>query len=268
MIPSKLPIVVDMRRALERAAPVALDVRGLSANELALVQEHWRIHMVAEFASSRVFAALVPQLMRAELDYEHVRAATDMARQEVEHGLLSAQVYVGLGGSPRAILPDLVEVPLHEEVSHLEAVLRNVISISCAGETLAVAVIGAERERAQHEGLRDVLTQILGDEVHHARFGWKLLAEVAPGLDTEARRRTSAYLVAVFERDLRALAPSAKMPAATDAALALGAPDGASQWATFWQTMTAVTVPGLDGAGLCASWAWERAVRNVTAKAA
>jgi hypothetical protein len=30
----------------------------------------------------------------------------------------------------------------------------------------------------------------------------------------------------------------------------------------------ALTVPGLDSAGLCASWAWERAVRNVTAQAA
>lgn len=268
MIPTKLPLVVDMRRALERAAPMSLDVRSLAPEELAVVQEHWRIHMVAEFASSRVFSALVPQLMRAELDYEYVRQATDMARQEVEHGLLSAQVYVALGGNPRAVMPDLADVPAHEVVSHLEAVLRNVISISCAGETLAVAVIGAERERAQSEPLRHVLSQILRDEVYHARFGWKLLAEVAPGLDTDARRRTSAYLVAVFERDLRALAPSAGLPLATDAALALGAPDGASQWAMFWQTMTEVTVPGLDNAGLCASWAWERAVRNVTAQAA
>jgi hypothetical protein len=249
---------VDLREAV-RKAPLVLDGLELSASDRANALEHWRIHMAAEFASARVFAGLVPQLMAAALPYEDVREATDMARQEVDHGLLSARVYAALGGVPVSALPPLAPVPPHPHVAPIEAVLRNVISISCCGETLAVAVIGSERERAALEPLREILTRILADEVGHARFGWRLLDTVSSALDDDARRRLSAYLVSIFERDLRVMKQASEAPPASMAALAVGAADGPLAWSTFLDTMQSATLPGLERHGLRARWAFARA---------
>lgn len=250
---------VDLREAVRRH-PLALPgAEALSDGERENAREHWRIHMAAEFSSARVFSGLVPQMMAAGLPYEEVREVTDMARQEVDHGLQSARVFAALGGAAISALPPLDPVPAHEGSPPLEVVLRNVISISCCGETLAVAVIGAERERATIEPLREILTGILADEVGHARFGWRLLRDVAPSIDAEMRRRLSAYLVAVFERDLRVMQRYADGPEASFAALAVGASDGPLAWATFLETMSEVTIPGLERSGLKARWAFEKA---------
>ena len=258
--------VLDVRRAVAKARPLAIDVGDVDETDLAAAREHWRIHMAAEFASSRVFAGLVPQLMAAGLDYEHVRDVVEMSRQEVEHGLASARVYAALGGDPCTELPALDPVPTHSDArSPLEAVLRNVLSVSCCGETLAVSVIGAERERAASDALRGVLTDILADEVGHARFGWRLLRDVESALDSELRVRLAVYLVGVFERDMRAMRGAITAPPASDGALGLGAPDGPVMWSTFWQTMTTVTLPALERHGIRAAWAWHEAVTRVAA---
>ncbi len=250
---------VDLREAV-RKHPLALPgVEALSTEERANAREHWRVHMAAELASARVFSGLVPQMMAAGLPFEDVRDVTDMARQEIEHGLASARVVAALGGEPISALPPLDPVPNHERFSPLEAVIRNVISISCCGETLAVAVIGAERDRAEIAPLREVLTNILADEVGHARFGWRLLRDVEPAMDSAMKRNIAAYLVAVFERDLRVMKRYSDAPEASFAALAVGASDGPLAWSTFFETMTTVTIPGLERSGIAARWAFEKA---------
>jgi hypothetical protein len=259
--------VLDLREAV-RKSPLALPgVEVLTEQERALAREHWRVHMAAEFASARVFAGLVPQMMAAGLAFDEVREVTDMARQEVDHGLLSGRVYAALGGVPCSAVPPLDPVPQHEGCSPLEVVLRNVISVSCCGETLAVAVIGAERERATIEPLREILTRILSDEVGHARFGWRILRDVGGALDSSMRRRLSAYLVSVFERDLSVMKNALDAPEASWAALSVGAPDGALAWSTFLETMTSVTVPGLERCGLKAAWALGKALERVDGRA-
>jgi hypothetical protein len=259
---------VDLRDAVRRAPLSLAGVERLDAAVLESAREHWRVHMAAEFASARVFAGLVPQLMAAGADFADVRAATEMAQEEVEHGLMSARVYAALGGDPRSLLPPLEPVPDHADArSPLEVVLRNVIAISCCGETLAVSVLGGERERATLEPLRAVLTRILSDEVGHSRFGWRLLGEVAGALDLETKRRLTAYLVVLFERDLRVMIRAREHPRADWAALELGAADGELSWATYRETMLEITVPGLDRVGLQASWAFAKAEQRVLARA-
>jgi hypothetical protein len=254
MLPS-----IDLRAAVAKK-PLRLEgLETLSQSELDAAAAHWQVHMAAEFASARVFAGLVPQLMAASLPFEDVRDVVEMARQEIEHGVQSARVYAALGGDPVSALPPLEPMPEHHGLDPLEVVLRNVIAISCCGETLAVAVIGGERERSVHQPLREILTRILSDEVGHARFGWKLLERVASSLDHEAKRRLSAYLVAVFERDLGEMRGCAEGPAASFAALAVGANDGPLAWSTFVDCVENVTIPGLERHGLHARWAFDKA---------
>lgn len=254
---------IDLRQAVRKAPLELPGIEALTPAEIAMAKEHWRVHMAAELASSRVFAGLVPQMMAVGAEYEDIREVVDMAAQEVDHGLLSARVYAALGGDPCSPLPPLEPVPDHEGCAPLEIVLRNVISVSCCGETLAVAVIGAERERVTIEPLREILTRILSDEVGHARFGWRLLRDLAPALDGEMKRRLSAYLVAIFERDMRVMKDALSAPAASWAALSVGAHDGELAWTTFIDTMTSVTVPGLERHGLKAAWALGKARERV-----
>lgn len=250
---------VDLREAVRRQPLDLPSARTLLTAELLAARDHWRIHMAAEFASSRVFAGLVAQLMAAGLPFEYVRDATEMAREEVEHGLQSARVFAALGGEPVSALPALTPVPQHDDVGPLEAVLRNVISVSCCGETLAVSVIGGERDRTTEPPLRAILTRILSDEIGHARFGWRLLGEVASAMDADMRRRLSAYLVVIFERDVKILHDCLETPSATAPSLALGAADGPLAWSTFIDTMRDATLPSLQRHGLQAHWAFERA---------
>ncbi|MEZ4468789.1 MAG: hypothetical protein R3F43_31265 [bacterium] len=66
---------------------------------------------------------------------------------------------------------------------------RNLLSVCCLSETVAVALIGAERLEMPEGPLRDILTRILADEVGHARLGWRWLADHQQRLDAERRER-------------------------------------------------------------------------------
>ncbi|MEN9577245.1 MAG: hypothetical protein RJA70_254 [Pseudomonadota bacterium] len=62
-------------------------------------------------------------------------------------------------------------------------------------ETVAVALIGAERlEMPPNNELYDLLTRIYADEVGHARFGWRVLEELAPNLTSAEREAIERYL--------------------------------------------------------------------------
>jgi hypothetical protein len=102
--------------------------------------------------------------MRANLPAREVHRVASMVQQELEHARLCARALVALGGDPVVELPRLDVVPRHEDAaSPLEAVLRNVISIGCCSETVAVALVATEREQAGDGALRAVLEQILRD---------------------------------------------------------------------------------------------------------
>ena len=72
---------------------------------------------------------------------------------------------------------------------------RDCSESSRLSETVAVALISAERLHTVHPILEETLKTILADEVQHARFGWTLLDEVSADLTTEMRRRLGDYPV-------------------------------------------------------------------------
>jgi hypothetical protein len=258
--------LLDLRREAQKDP---LEIPGLEAipeEERAAALGNWRDRMVSEHASARVFAALVPKLMAAGVARRHVAAVSAMIGQELDHAVLCARVVAALGGEASAPMPSpLPPVPAHEDAGPMEGLLRDVISVSCCSETVAVALVATEREQAGSPALENVLARILADEVKHARFGWKLLSEVGPDLDDRTRRRLSAYLVAAFEHQIAFHAPFLRMGVASDRAVSIGAPDGESNWRVFLDTMTQVTIPGLERAGLGAERAWERALAGALA---
>jgi hypothetical protein len=256
---------LDLRREVKRDPITLPGLDFITEVERTSAIATWRDRMVSEHASARVFAALVQQLMRAGVARRHITAVSAMIGQELEHGLLCAKVVAALGGEAEASLPPLDEVPSHDDVSPVEAALRNVLSVSCCSETVAVALVATEREQAGPAALRAVLDRILADEVKHARFGWKLLEELAPALDPAARERLGAYLVAVFEHQIDYHAPFLKMPSASQSAVSVGVPDGPTSFQVFVDTITTVTIPGLERHGLPARRAFEAALAGAYA---
>lgn len=241
----------------------------LGSDELADLDERarlsaiatWRGRMLNEHASARVFTALTGQLRRAGL-VAQARAAATMTTDELRHAELCAAVVEALGGAARAEIPSLPPVPEHADADPLEAVLRNVLSISCLAETVAVALIDAERRSAGPPALARLLAQIVADEVGHARAGWRLLEQLAPRLRPGLRARLGDYLVLAFahlvEHELAHL-PARAAP--SRAAEAVGVCDGHGARRLLFATIETVIVPGLQAHGLDAVGAWRGAQR-------
>jgi len=240
--------MLDLRREA-RALAIVLPELSLSDEARAAAVDEWLGRMVNEHVSARVFAALIPQLMRAGVDASEQAVVADMVGQELRHGRLCAAVVDALGGDARAPLPELVDVPTHDDATPLEAVLRNVLSISCLNETVAVALLETGRELAGPPPIRRILTEILRDEVNHAKLGWRLVERLLPRVDAATRARLDAYLVPAFRQLLeRHYVPDHL--ARPISAPEVGVDDTRASCALFLDVVTTVIVPGLEAHGL------------------
>ncbi len=242
------------RRADLRLPAGALD--DLDAMSRASAILTWRGRMLNEHVSARVFTSLARQLERAGVIGERPARVAAMVDEELRHADRCAAVVEALGGDPVVELPALPPVPEHEDADPLEAV----ISVSCLSETVAVALIDAERRAAGPPPLAALLAEILADEVGHARFGWRLLEDLAPSLSPGLRERLGDYLViALDDLATHELAHLPARPSPSPAAEAIGVCDGLAARRLFFATVEEVIVPGLHAAGLPALSAWRAA---------
>lgn len=246
---------LDLRSKARLAAPTLPALPGLYESARAT----WLERMVNEHESSSVFEALSAQLRAAGFGEAPAEACLEFAREEREHGVLCGAVVEALGGEALAPSRAHPDYPRHPEVDAREAALRNVLSVCCLSETVAVALIGAERIEMSEGPLRELLTRILADEVGHARFGWTLLREVAPTLSEASRARLGDYLSLAFahleSHELAHLPLDANPPAE---AAALGLCNGRDARALFFDTVSEVIVPALEAMSLPAAQAWAR----------
>jgi hypothetical protein len=213
--------------------------------------------MVNEYQSAEVFGALAAQATRIGLTASVSEQLREFEAEERRHGVLCGGVVEALGGRALAHVSRPRELPAHPDVPAIVGFLRNVLSVSCLSETVAVALIGAERLEMPEGSLRDLLSQIWADEVGHARFGWRVLQELLPDLAAEHRGRLSLYLRAAFRHlELHELAhlPLTSQPPAC--AVALGLCSGADARVLFYRTVEEAILPPLEALGLAASDAW------------
>lgn len=252
-------VVLDFTRVICTESVELSSVPDLDPRARALAIETWRGRMVNEHISAQVFAGLVPQAMRAGMPPETQAELASMISDELRHARQCAAVVSTLGGAPIADAPELRVLPEHPETTRRVAFLRNLLSVSCLSETMAVSLLEAERRDLEEEGsaAAHVLKRILADEVTHARFGWRSLESWVPGLDEEERGLLSAYLPTALQylvaHELDHLAPA---PPPTRAAAHAGVCDGANARLLVFETIEDVIVPGLEGLGLEARAAW------------
>ncbi|MES2638667.1 MAG: ferritin-like domain-containing protein [Myxococcota bacterium] len=252
--------LLDMRRAGAARRPDLSALPALTEAERQTAIRTWRGRMVNEHLSAQVWASLVPQLMRAAVPPELLTSLPAAAADELRHAEQCAGVVIALGGEAVAPLPEIAPLPEHADVGPLEAALRNVISVGCMSETIAVSIIRAEQAELEGGPLGDLLGTILADEIKHARFGWTVLGMLAPRLDDAARARLSAYLVDAFVHQVTYEVPKLPVVAGRRSELAeAGVCDGGFARELFVDTIETIIVPGLENAGLAAAVAWQRA---------
>ena len=248
------PRVLDLVEEARRLRPALCEIDP--ALRVA-AQRTWLRRMVNEHGSAPVFEGLARQLRRAGAGADRIEACVRMAEEERTHGVLCGAVVEALGGEARAPEKVTHAFPEHLDATPLEAVTRNILSTCCLAETVAVAIISAEREEMPSGDLRRLLGTILADEVGHARFGWRFLAEAAPDFDAAMRDRLGAYLRLAFasleEHELVGLPITARFPAE---AAAFGLCNGREARELFYATVNEVVIPRLEAHGLPAADAW------------
>jgi hypothetical protein len=234
--------VLDLSQEGRALAP------ALGAFSPALVRtaiETWRGRMVNEHSSAHVFEQLSLQLEQARFPNAAVAACRQFAREERKHGVLCAAVVCALGGEAQARLDAAALYPAHRDARGRAAALRNLIHVCCMSETVAVSLIGAERLQMPDGPLRELLTEIYADEVGHARFGWRLLEQVAPELDPFERQAIERYLPVAFahlEHHELAHLPNVDAPPSGEQ---LGLCSGLEARQLFYDTVDSVIRPGL-----------------------
>lgn len=242
---------LDLRTLSRPLAPTITVEPGLRGAAIAT----WHGRMINEYSSAPVFAGLARQLAAADAAPALVAEVLKMADEEHHHGVLCGAVVEALGGQAVGTTHPEVPLPEHADVDRFEAVTRNLLSVCCLSETVAVALIGAERLEMPEGPLRALLSTILADEVGHARLGWRWLTAIQPQLDAERRARLGAYLAVAFDHlvthELALLVPGG--PVAPE----LGLCDGGAARTLFMATVTDVIVPRLEDLGLPARAAWD-----------
>lgn len=246
--------VLDLRDAAKRSRPAVPELPHLREAAIGT----WRGRMINEHASARVFDGLALQLDAAGLARDVVDEVRGFADEERRHGVLCGSVVEALGGEAYAVIPEGAAYPAHDDAeSPLEAALRNMLSICCLSETVAVSLIGAERLEMPSGELRDLLTGIYADEVGHSRFGWRMLGVLAPQLDAATKERLGDYLEVAFahleEHELAHLPESSEPP---PEGVALGLCSGSDARRLFEDTVAHVIIPALEHHGLPARRAW------------
>jgi hypothetical protein len=252
--------ILDLRREAEARRPDLSDLPELTTEERAMAARTWRGRMVNEHVSAQVFAGLVPQLMRAAVPPSILAQVPAYISDELRHAEQCAGVVLALGHVPMAPLPEIPKVPEHDDVGPLEAVVRNVLSVGCLSETVAVSIIRAEQAELAGTTLGVILDSILADEITHARFGWGFLGRVMPLLDDAARARLDEYLVVALRHQIEFEVPKLPINAGLRRVVAqAGVCDGGLARDLFYDTIEQVIVPQLDAAGLAGTAAWTEA---------
>jgi hypothetical protein len=236
---------------------------GLSPGPLtASVIATWRGRMINEYGSSYVFDGLAVQLQALEQIAEAEEARV-FAAEEREHGVMCGAVAESVGGVAFAEVAPTRHIPVHADTTPRAAAIRNVISICCVAETIAVALIGAERLEMPEGPLRELLSRIWSDEIGHARFGWRYLARMLPALEPHEVEAISRYLPVAFagvEAHELAHIPITNTWAAE--AATYGLCDGNDARILVYETFTEVIVPKLEALGLPARHAWHERIRR------
>jgi len=226
---------------------------------LALAYDAQRMLALGEYAAVGLFSRFVEALARIGAPFDIVSAATRVPQDEIRHADLAFR-FASMCAARDVAVDSPDERPSRWKdrlsVEDLDSFAIEVIAI---GETLACALLSACRDGATEPLARAIYTNIVADEVHHARLGWYYLLWRAPQWSAADRQRVADDAGAMVIQIEKRFGTGRDAPrGAQKAARALGVLDTARQRKVVRDVMQNEIVPGLDALGLGASFAWEK----------
>jgi hypothetical protein len=163
--------VLLLRQRRRRLLPVT--------NARARAARVWTLRRRVELEAAARFRTLSAELSTLAASDVVIAMAAEAAADELRHATLCGKLAEHFGGSPRA------EPPLEVSTRRVaprglegrEALLYELVALSCVTETLSTALLGALVEAARDTIAKETMHSILRDEVRHSRLGWAFLAE-------------------------------------------------------------------------------------------
>ena len=146
----------------------------------------WRNRHRFELLAAARFASLAEHLAERGASSVIVELARSAVEDEKRHARLCAELAAHFSASPSEASHGLgpIEVPLPRaprlgpKATPRVALLYELVAMSCITETLSTTLLGELVDQAAPGRPRDVMHEILRDEVSHARIGWAYLAEI------------------------------------------------------------------------------------------
>ena len=208
----------------------------------------WSFRQRFELEAASRFARLADQLSTLGAHPRVVALTREAASDELRHASDCLQLVVHFGGD----VPETRDEPATRvapaELGRREAVLYEVVAMSCVTETLSCALLGALVERARDPRVRQVMHAILRDEVRHSQLGWA-------HLEAERERIPVALLADYLPAMLSATVQEELFISRDDHPLeeplsGLGALSRKQRLTVFDRSMHEVVLPGLERYGV------------------
>ncbi|MEC8022997.1 MAG: ferritin-like domain-containing protein [Myxococcota bacterium] len=135
----------------------------------------WGHRHVAECAASQRYARLADNLRRIYAPEALIIRADRAAQDESRHAELCLTLAKSYGWTGDAVVlaEDSCTAPPQYE-GH-DAVLYEIVGFCCLSETLNAALMLATLEHTTVARIRDIVRQLLADEVKHGQLGWGML---------------------------------------------------------------------------------------------
>jgi hypothetical protein len=212
---------------------------------------------IGEYMAVDLFAKLAAALALAGAPIDIVAAAARVPSDEIRHASLALKMARALSDADPPLPVDTGRHAYLAGPLTLGDLDLAMLEMPALGETLACALLGASRERADDPIVAAHFGALLRDEVHHARLGWYYLGWRAPAWTLEERQRVADHAGLFVMHTEAMFARGRDAPrGARRAAKALGVLDTRAQRAAIRSIMEREILPGLDGLGLGATHAW------------
>ena len=206
----------------------------------------WAHRATEELAAAARFDRLAATAQREGAEPIVVELARKAGDDERRHHERCVELVEHLGG--RWSAPARITAPpLRSGLDNARAdLLYELVAMSCVTETLSAALLMEMRAAAADGRVRDVVHEVLVDEVDHSRLGWAHLAAEARGCSVRfIGERLPAMLAHTVAEEL--FGPGVDASSELDG---LGALSRARRKDVFAATMHDVVFPGLRRAGI------------------
>ena len=156
------------------------------------MRREWSRQVQAEYRSCAVTQTLALWLTQIGAPPELIRAALEIAEDELSHAELARDVCAAAGADPRIELDrSRLSFPTKRERLVLD-VAEVALRVFCVGETVAVPLFAAMRTRCAIEVARPFFERVLRDEVRHRDFGWLMLDWMLETAEADSVRALAA----------------------------------------------------------------------------